>query len=654
MCGIAGIVSADSDRHTAISKMLDSIKHRGPDDEGTTHLGGVTLGHRRLSIIDLAGGHQPIGTPDRKLWIVFNGEIYNYKQLRDELASDGVKFSTESDTEVLLRLYEQHGVDCLQRIRGMFAFAIWDERRKRLFCARDHLGQKPLYYARDGSELLFGSEIKAVLAAKPELRRLNAQALHSYLSFKFINPPNSMFEGVNKLPPGHMLLFSPESDLEIRSYWTLSYGPKWNMSDDELVDRLEDELIEALKLHLVSDVPVGAFMSGGLDSTLLVAMLMKHAKPSSLSTFSFGLPYGDFNEAPYAKLVAEKYGTDHHERIITPSLVENLGNLIWQLDEPSDSLSVCTYLLAEFAAKYVKVVIGGDGGDELFGGYDRYYGNQYASLYAKIPAPIRSRIIGPILELIPDGSWYKSKAHQMKWLQDLSFRSGSDRYMRSLSYFYFGSDWVPDLYMPEFASRVNIADEGIFFRNLYDNAQASDQVDRMLYADSVGRLPDHPVMISDRMTMAHSLECRSPFMDHKIAEFSARLPVSMKVRGRKLRIIQRRLAERYLPREVLERPKQGFSSALPYMLKKEYELLCGVFLKQCHLADAGILKQDTINRVVDEHRSGHHDHGNKLWLLINSECWYRMYLSNWSKSDIDKCIRDEVGTFTGVVEVDHH
>jgi asparagine synthase (glutamine-hydrolysing) len=452
-----------------------------------------------------------------------------------------------------------------------------------------------------------------------------------------------MFKGINKLPPGHMLLFSPDKGMEINRYWTMSYEPKWPESEDDLVDRLEEELIEALNLHLVSDVPVGAFMSGGLDSTLLVAMLMEHAKPSSLSTFSFGLPYGDFNEAPYARLVAEKYGTDHHEQVITPSLVENLGKLIWQLDEPSDPLSVCTYLLAQFAAEHVKVVIGGDGGDELFGGYDRYYGNKYASLYAKVPASIRSRIFGPILEMIPDGSWYKSKAHQMKWLHDLSFRSGSDRYARSLSYFYFGSSWIDDLYTPEFASQVNSADEGIFFRNLYDDAQASDSIDKMLFADSVGRLPDHPVMISDRMTMAHSLECRSPFMDHKIAEFSARLPISVKVRGRKLRIIQKRLAERYLPREVLERPKQGFSSALPYMLKNEYELLHSVFLRRSHLAGAGILQQDTIDRVVAEHRSGRHDHGNKLWLLINSECWYRMYMDQWSESDIDNCIREEVG-----------
>jgi asparagine synthase (glutamine-hydrolysing) len=643
MCGIAGIVSANPNRHDAMTKMLDSIKHRGPDDEGTAHIGNVTLGHRRLSIIDLEGGHQPICTPDKKLWIVFNGEIYNYKQLRDELVSDGVNFVTDSDTEVLLRLYERSGVDCLQRLRGMFAFAIWDDRKQQLFCARDHLGQKPFYYACEDTELWFGSEIKAILAASPGPRDLNAQALHSYLSFKFINPPHSMFKGINKLPPGHMLLFSPDKGMEINRYWRMSYEPKWPESEDDLVDRLEEELIEALNLHLVSDVPVGAFMSGGLDSTLLVAMLMEHAKPSSLSTFSFGLPYGDFNEAPYARLVAEKYGTDHHEQVITPSLVENLGKLIWQLDEPSDPLSVCTYLLAQFAAEHVKVVIGGDGGDELFGGYDRYYGNKYASLYAKVPASIRSRIFGPILEMIPDGSWYKSKAHQMKWLHDLSFRSGSDRYARSLSYFYFGSSWIDDLYTPEFASQVNSADEGIFFRNLYDDAQASDSIDKMLFADSVGRLPDHPVMISDRMTMAHSLECRSPFMDHKIAEFSARLPISVKVRGRKLRIIQKRLAERYLPREVLERPKQGFSSALPYMLKNEYELLHSVFLQRSHLAGAGILQQDTIDRVVAEHRSGRHDHGNKLWLLINSECWYRMYMDQWSESDIDNCIREEVG-----------
>ena len=389
---------------------------------------------------------------------------------------------------------------------------------------------------------------------------------------------------------------------------------------------------------MVSDVPVGAFMSGGIDSTLVVAMLMRHVATEPLQTFSAGLPYGSYNEAPAARLVAERYGTQHHEQIITPSLVHTLPRLVWHLDEPSDPLAVCSYLIAGMARQHVKVVLGGDGGDELFGGYDRYYGNRYAGYYALLPRALRQYAIGPLLGLVPDGGWYKSHGHRLKWLHHIACADGGARYARSLEYFYFDSAWRQALYGPVMEKAAGAFDPAAAIREPFERVEAAHAIDRMLYADSQVRLPDHPVMILDRMTMAHGLEARSPFMDHEVAEFAARLPVRLKVRGRALRYIQMRLAARYLPEAVLKRPKQGFSSALPYMLKDEYPVLFRVFLRHSHLARDGILRQAAINRLLDAHLRAQADHSNRLWLLLHSEIWYRMFLEGQSVEELTALI----------------
>jgi asparagine synthase (glutamine-hydrolysing) len=623
MCGICGKVSRRGVESGEIQNMMTPLAHRGPDGQGLQLLGLAGLGHRRLSIIDLASGTQPISNENETIWITFNGEIYNYQELRQELLERGHRFRTQSDTEVIVHLYEEEGVDCVKRLRGMFAFALWDQKLHRLFAARDHLGQKPFYYSFRGQNFLFGSEIKALLAADPGLQEMNVEALDQYLTLRLVAPPLSMFRFINKLPPAHRLTFSFEKGVQVERYWDLNYEPKWSGSDDDLVDELEQRLIESMKLHLVSDVPVGAFMSGGLDSTLVVAMVMKHAATARLKTFSLGLPYQDFDESPYARMVADRYGTEHYEHIVQPSLLESLPELVWHLDEPSDPLSICTYLISSLARRHVKVVLGGDGGDELFGGYDRYYGNRYADYYALAPQFVRKYAVGPLLQLVPDGKWYKSRGHRLKWLHRMSFLSGGARYAGSLSYFYFEPGLKKDLYGPALSS--NCFDPERAIRDPYESALAHDSVDRMLYSDCQVRLPDHPVMILDRMTMAHGLEARAPFMDHKVAEFAARLPARMKVRGRTLRYIQTRLAERYLPQALLTRPKQGFSSALPYMLRHEYRLLFDIFLRDSYLADAGYFRQPGVNQMLDAHLSGAADHANRLWLLLNSEVWYRMF-----------------------------
>jgi asparagine synthase (glutamine-hydrolysing) len=511
----------------------------------------------------------------------------------------------------------------LDHLRGMFAFALWDTRKQRLLAARDHLGQKPFFYIDQPDRFAFGSEIKSLLALDPALRVLNLQALEQYLALRLIGPPLTMFKDVRKLPPGHLLTVERGARPKIRAYWDLKFEPKIQGSEESLIDELEERICESLRLHMVSDVRVGAFLSGGLDSSLLVAMLAKRVGVKDLPTFTIGLPYQRFDEAPYARSVAEMYGTEHHERTITLSLTGILPDLIYHLDEPSDPLSLCAYQVARFARETVKVVIGGDGGDELFGGYDRYYGNLYAGHYSRVPAAIRRGLLGPALSLVPSSGWYKSTGHQLRWLHRLSFLSGGERYAASLSYFYFDRSMREQLLSPGARAELGGFDPELVLKEPFDS-QKGDHIDRMLYADSKVRLPDHPVMISDRMSMAHGVEARSPFMDHRLAEFAASLSSSLKVRGRSLRYIQRKLAARYLPPSILSRPKQGFSSALPYILRDEYRALYERYLRDSELVRAGIFERKPLDALLASHLAGHEDHGNRLWLLINTEVWYRM------------------------------
>jgi asparagine synthase (glutamine-hydrolysing) len=362
-------------------------------------------------------------------------------------------------------------------------------------------------------------------------------------------------------------------------------------------------------------------------------MLVKRIGVKELATFTVGLPHQRFDEAPHARAVARMFGTNHHERSLSPSLVALLPDLIYHLDEPSDPLSLCTYHVAELASQSVKVVIGGDGGDELFGGYDRYYGNLYANHYARVPAALRRHVFGPALALIPEAGWYKSVGHQLRWLQRLSFLSGSDRYAASLSYFYFDPAMRAALFTPDALTQLAGVHAEDAIRAPYD-AATGDPLDHMLAADSQVRLPDHPVMITDRMSMSHGLEARSPFMDHRLAEFAARLPSSMKIRGRSLRWAQRKLASRYLPREILDRPKQGFSSALPYLLQHEYRALYERFLPDSKLVAAGVLRREPIHALLGEHLARRADHGNRLWLLINAELWYRMMILGQPREEL--------------------
>lgn len=638
MCGIAGIIAPGPDKLASMQRMLAALSHRGPDDQGIEGDADTILGHRRLSIIDLAGGRQPLTNADRTIWLVCNGEIYNHEELRAPLERDGYRFLTHSDCEVIIALYERYGDRLLDHVRGMFAFGLWDTRRKRFLGARDHLGQKPFYYTRTRRGFAFASEIKALLAFDPSLRRMNLAALDQYFALRLIAPPHSMFKGVHKLPPGHLLIVEEDGEPVVRPYWDLSFEPKLAQSEPALLDELDARLEETLRLHLVSDVPVGAFLSGGLDSSLLVAMLAKRVGVKNLPTFTIGLPHPKYDEAPHARTIASLYRTQHHEQMLSPSLVELLPEVVYHLDEPSDPLSLCAYHVAALAHSHVKVVIGGDGGDELFGGYDRYYGNLYASQYGRIPAVIRRYVLGPALPLIPEVRWYKSTGHQLRWLHRLSFLSGGERYAASLSYFFFDSTARREIFTPEALAGLHDSDPEAAIREPFERARG-DLIDRMLYADSKIRLPDHPAMITDRMSMAHGLEVRSPFMDHRLAEFVARMHSTLKIRGRSLRVAQRQLATRYLPPEIIARPKQGFASALPYILQREYKLLYERFLLDSSLVSAGILRREPIQTMLDAHLAGRADHGNRLWLLISAELWHRVAIEGVGRESL----RGELG-----------
>jgi asparagine synthase (glutamine-hydrolysing) len=633
MCGICGIAGPGTVAEAEVTRMCDVLRHRGPEDSGTFVEGGVGFGMRRLCIIDLAGGHQPIANEDESVQVILNGEIYNHEALRRELLARGHRFRTRSDTEVLVHLYEDEGERMLQRLRGMFAFAVWDRRRKRLLVARDHFGQKPLFYTESGGRLIFASEIKALLAHDPSLATLSPFALDQYLTLRFVQAPETFFERIRALPPAHFLVWE-NGTTRIERYWDLTYGPKWTYSEAETLERIDALLAETVALHLTSDVPVGAFLSGGLDSTLIAAYASKVLGPE-LRTFSMGIPYRDLNELPAAAAVAKLYGTRHFAEEVIPSVGADLPRLIAALDEPADPLSICLLHLARMTAREVKVVLGGDGGDELFGGYDRYAADRWLDAYRAVPAVVRDLVANQVLQRLPDQFTFKSFTHKLRWVDLMARKTGGERYAESLQYFWFNEARRAELYTPGFRARLAGRRPETCLLDLYATGNADDAVDRMMYVDVMSRLPGQSLTILDRATMAYSLESRAPFLDPRFAEFMARVPVNLKIRGRRLRYLERRLGERYLPPEVLARKKQGFASPLMYIMDDEVRTLAPALLLRSELVRDGYLEGATVKRLVDEHLARRRDHGNRIWLLLSAEVWYRRYIGGRSTEDLE-------------------
>ena len=640
MCGIAGKAGPARVTEAQILRMCDAIAHRGPDDWGTFVEAGLGLGMRRLSIVDVAGGHQPMTNEDGSVVVVFNGEIYNFPSLYEELVAKGHRFKTRSDTEALVHLYEEYGEKMVARLRGMFAFAIWDRNHHRLLIARDHFGQKPLFYTEAGGELTFASEIKALLADNPSLAELSPRALDQYLTMRFVHPPETFFARVRALPPAHYMVWE-QGRLRIERYWDLSYGPKWTYSEDDTLERIDELLAETVKLHLLSDVPVGAFLSGGLDSTLIASYASRTLGPE-LRTFSMGIPYRDLNELPYAGAVAARLGSRHFAEEVTPSVVDDLPRLVSALDEPADPLSICLLHLARMTARQVKVVLGGDGGDELFGGYDRYAADRWLDGYRAVPEPIRNLVASQVLRRLPDQFTFKSVTHKLRWVDLMARKTGGERYSESLQFFWFNEAHRSELYAPGFRNQLLGTRPDACLLDLYAAPNATEPIDRMMYVDSASRLPGQSLTILDRATMAYSLESRSPFLDPRFAEFMARVPTRLKIKGRRLRHLERRLGEKYLPPEVLQRKKQGFASPLMYILENEVRSLAPRLLHQSELVRDGYLRGERVRQIVDQHLARRYDHGNRIWLLLSAEVWYRRYISRRSEADLEMELADRM------------
>jgi asparagine synthase (glutamine-hydrolysing) len=655
VCGICGEWNIGGVSGKTLERMNDALVHRGPDDQGAVLLGEAGLAMRRLSIIDLARGHQPIANEDNTVWIVCNGEIYNHRELRRDLLRHGHDFKTNSDTEAILHLYEERGERVVDDLRGMFAFAIWDTRRRKLLLARDRFGQKPLFYRFDGRRFVFASEIKAVLASGGPAPGLDLRSLDEYLTLRFIPSPRTLFTNVRKLSPGHLLVLDASHvepregtlvsapTLEVRRYWRLRYQPKRGGREAEIVEEARERVRDAVQSHLVSDVPVGAYLSGGMDSSLVVA-LMSELYDQPVKTFAIGVDDQGFNELPYAKTVAEHCGTDHHEEEVAPDMVQLLPSMVYHLDEPSDPIAACMYHAAALASRHVKVVLTGDGGDEIFAGYDRYFGFRWVSLYAALPEPLRRYLLGPAINAIPDSSGYKNVPQKARWVHDLSFHEGGRRYAQATAFFRFGQQGKGGLYTGNVSAQLAGTDPMESVVRGFEEAEARDDLDRMLQADVATRLPEHSLMLSDRMTMARSLEARSPFLDHRLAEFVATLPAEMKMRGKTLKYLLRRVAEPYLPESILKRPKQGFMFPLGSWMKGPLLPVLQHLLGQSVLVEEEIFRREPILRLVAEHVAHRADHHVRLWMILNVEVWYRMYVRGEPLENLTGLLKERLGS----------
>ncbi len=619
MCGIAGLVGRQGEVVDAatVRQMCATIVHRGPDDEGIRAAGAVGLGMRRLSIIDLAGGHQPIHNEDKTVWVVFNGEIYNFPELREGLEKRGHGFYTHSDTEVIVHLYEELGADCISKLRGMFAIALYDERQQSLLLARDRLGKKPLYYAQKDGRLYFGSEIKTILAVAPELAsNLNTRALLQYFSLQYIPDPSSAYGDISKLPPGYLVEYKG-GQLKLRQYWDLpAYSTAQVRSEQECLEQLEHQLAEAVRIRLISDVPLGALLSGGVDSSVVVA-LMARASSSPVKTFAIGFGQQDYNEAPYARAVAEKFGTEHHEFVVEPHVSDTLDHLTRMMEEPfGDSSMIPTYHVSRIAREHVTVALTGDGGDELFAGYDRYPVHLDRMGYERLPAWVGGAFRNVIYPTLRPS--FKGR----RFLFNASLRGG-DRYLDTVGF--LTTDRERKLFSGDFLAAAQDRDVIEEVRYFYAHAQAPDRLSRLLYLDTKSYLTGDVLTKVDRMSMATSLEVRCPILDHVLIEWVTGLPSEWKYRSGIRKYLLRKLAER-LGVPGLNRPKQGFAMPLTHWWKSELrETLLPILLEPKTL-QRGYLNATAVRHLVHEHLSGRRDYGQELWLLLIFELWHRNFL----------------------------
>jgi asparagine synthase (glutamine-hydrolysing) len=627
MCGIAGFVESSSvaapfardDSRDLVHQMCEVIRYRGPDDEGLMVGDGVALGMRRLSIIDLSTGHQPIHNEDETVWIVFNGEIYNFRELRRELEAAGHRFYTSTDTEAIVHAYEQWGTAAIGRLRGMFGLAIWDTRSRTLLVARDRVGIKPLHYASAGGRLYFGSEIKSLLCAPDVPRDLDADALDHYLSFLYTPRDGSIFQSVRKLPPGHLLTWA-DGLVRVERYWQLPAEESFKGSEADAVSALHDVLTDAVSAHLVSDVPLGAFLSGGVDSSLIVG-LMARTSGARVKTFSIGFDEPAFDELEHARRVASHFGTDHHEFVVKPDAIGILDRIVAHFDEPfADSSAIPTWYVSEMARRHVTVVLSGDGGDELFGGYDRYVPHPRVVAFDRYGTGALRRVAAIAAQALPHGARGKN------FLRHVG-RDNRGRYLDAIRF--FSADEKPALLSADLLSRLQESDPETRLARHFARFAHLPWASQMMRFDAETYLPDDVLTKVDRMSMAHSLESRVPLLDNDVIAFASTLPAAFKIKNGRRKHVLKEVAGRLLPRDLLDRPKQGFGVPLGVWFRGNLqELFADTLLSPASLG-RGYFQPAFVRRLVDEHLSGRRDHTLRLWQLVVFERWHQQYVDAW-------------------------
>jgi asparagine synthase (glutamine-hydrolysing) len=625
MCGIVGFVNkrGSADR-PVLERMCDAIVHRGPDDDGFYTDDNAAIGMRRLSIIDVAGGKQPIHNADSTKWIVFNGEIYNYQELRRGLDERGHQFYTNSDTEAILHLYDEFGPDCLHHLRGMFAFAIWDEKEKMLFIARDRVGKKPLLYSHQANgDLIFGSEFQALLQHPAISREVDMEAIDSYLSYLCIPAPQTAFKQIRKLEPGHWLRWK-DGEIETRRYWLPDFSKKIKISEEEAIEETTRILRESTRLRMISEVPLGAFLSGGVDSSAVVA-LMAQESDKPVKTFSIGFEDQDFSELKYAKRVAEHVGADYHEFIVKPDAMEVLPILVEHYGEPyADSSAIPTYYVSKETRKHVTVALNGDGGDESFAGYERYAAMQAAELYHRVPRALRKLFIEAPVNLLPTSEIRKTRARDLKRFLKAASLPRKERYYRWMTT--FTGEAKSELYTRDFAAAAAGANPEDLLDGWFARANGSGLLDATLLTDQMTYLPNDLLVKVDIASMAVSLEARSPFLDHKLIEFAASLPENLKIRRFETKYLLKKVAARLVPKEVVYRRKMGFGVPIGSWFRNEMKDFVREVLLSERSLSRGIVKPEVVGRYVNEHLNGERDHAFQVWTLLMLELWFQKFI----------------------------
>jgi len=625
MCGITGLVRNDDkpiDKEL-LRRMNDAIRHRGPDEDGYYVNSSVGLAMRRLAIIDLQSGQQPIHNHDRTAWIVFNGEIYNYLELREKLEKLGHAFYTNSDTEAIVHAYDQYGSDCPKHLRGMFAFAIWVERKQELFLARDRVGKKPLLYAQVNDQLVFGSEFSCLLLHPDVGREIQPEAIDCYLSFMCVPAPLTAYKSIRKLEPGHWLRWR-NGEVTIERYWQPDFSNKLDISEEEAGERVVEILRDSVKVRLMSEVPLGAFLSGGIDSSAVVA-LMAQESSERVKTFSIGFDEQDFSELHHAKRIAEHIGAEHHEFIVRPNAVEILPLLVEHYGEPyADSSAVPTYYVARETRKHVTVALNGDGGDESFAGYERHAAMQLADTYRKVPKFLRESVIQQAVKMMPTSQIKRSRARSAKRFLDAASLSKVDRYMRWVST--FDSSAKSSLYSEQFKHETSVDYAKSFLEPWFVHANGSGIVDAALLTDIMTYLPNDLLVKVDIATMAVSLEARSPFLDHHLIEFAASLPEHLKLRRLTTKYLLKKVLRKLLPSENIDRPKMGFGVPIGHWFRGEMQ----PFLREVVLSEKalqrGYFKPEAVKQLIELHARGERDYSHQLWTLLMLELWFQRFI----------------------------